>query len=65
MNKLTAEDLRALQANLGLVAYAKLGIPRRRFAEEGSTEGAPAVDQAGSGAQSPNVDQDKTTGPKE
>jgi hypothetical protein len=61
LQKPTAEDIRALQSNLGLQEYVKLGITRTRFAKEDSTEGAPAADQAGSGAQSQAIDPAKTT----
>ena len=64
MRKATAEDLRAMQANLSTLEYVKTKITRGRFAEGGSTEGAPAADQTGSGAQNPAVDQTKNTAPK-
>jgi hypothetical protein len=61
LQKLTAEDIRALQSNLGVLDYVRLSITRTRFAKEDSTEGAPAADQAGSGAQSQAIDPAKTT----
>jgi len=64
MRMATAEDVRAMQANLGVAEYAKLSITRRRFAEEGSAEGAPTADQTGPGAQNPALDQKKITGPQ-
>jgi hypothetical protein len=59
--KPTAEDIRALQSNLGVLEYVKLSIARTRFAKEDSTEGAPTADQAGFGAQSQAIDPAKTT----
>jgi|HubBroStandDraft_6_1064221.scaffolds.fasta_scaffold185077_2 hypothetical protein len=61
LQKPTAEDIRALQSNLGLEEYVRLSITRTRFAKEDSTEGAPAADQAGSGAQSQAIDPAGTT----
>ena len=61
MKKLTAEDIRAMQANLALAEYVNLLINRKRLGDEGSTEGAPAADQALPSAQTPVIAQDKTT----
>jgi hypothetical protein len=61
LQKPTAEDIRALQSNLGVLEYVRLSIMRTRFAKEDSAEGAPTADQAGSGAQSQAIDPAKTT----
>lgn len=53
--KPTADDLRALKANLALEEHCRLFMDRTRYPDKASTERAAQGDEAGSGVQNPTA----------